>query len=192
MISYLEGKIIYKGNNEVILFNNGVGYQVFLAESTIKDLSLQQDVSFYTHHQVKEEASDLYGFAVFEELELFRLLISISGIGPKTALGIFNFCSAGDLKEAIARGEAGLLTKVSGIGAKTAERLVLELKDKVAGLSFYSKIEKDHSVAHSDEIDALVSLGYSLGEARQALRDLDPNLKDSASRLREALRKIAK
>jgi len=190
MIAYLEGKIIVKNPGEIILLNTGVGYQVFLAESVLKDLSLDQDVAFYIYHNVREEASDLYGFALAEELELFKMLISVSGVGPKTALGVFNICQAGDLREAISRGDASLLTKVSGIGSKTAERIVLELKDKVVTLNFYSKINDSGGAARSDEIDALMALGYSLTEARQALNGVDSSIKNSSDRLKEALKKM--
>lgn len=190
MIAYLEGKIISKNLGELVLLNNGIGYQIFLSESVLKDLLLGQELAFYIYHNVKEEASDLYGFPKVEELELFKLLLSVSGVGPKTALGVFNICQAADLREAIYRGDVSLLSKVSGIGAKTAGRIVLELKDKVTSLSFYSKINEGSGVARSDEIDALMALGYSLSEARQALNSIDSTISGSSDRLKEALKKM--
>lgn len=132
----------------------------------------------------------MYGFKNLEDLELFGLLLSVSGVGPKSALGVLSIASTSDIKEAIVRGDANLLTKVSGIGKKTAERLVLELKTKV--LRINNGILEISSLGSSDEIDALMSLGYSLNEARTAFNLVDPALTDSGERVKAALKKMAK
>ena len=159
----------------------------FLGEALIGS-----EVEMYTHQHVREDAVELYGFKNLEDLELFELLISISGVGPKTGLGVFAIATASDIKEAIARGDSGLLTKVSGIGKKTAERIVLELRDKVSQLAFYDKLSGAKTLPSSDEIDALMALGYSLQQAREALSQIDQSLTDSSQKIRAALKLMGK
>lgn len=190
MISYLKGKIIYKNNSAIILENNGIGYKVFLGEEFFSSISLSEEREIFIFHQVKEDASDLYGFKNVSDLELFELLISVSGVGPKSALGILNMAGGADIKEAILSGDSVSLTKVSGIGKKTAERLVLELKTKVAKLNGGKELLNSSISFGADEIDALISLGYSLVEARSALKSVDPKIKDSGERVKEALKKM--
>ncbi|MEI6528831.1 MAG: Holliday junction branch migration protein RuvA [Candidatus Falkowbacteria bacterium] len=191
MIAYLHGKIINKTLNYAIIEVASIGYQVFTGENFLNELKLGDNAEVYTHHQVREEASDLYGFKTLEDLELFELLLSVSGVGPKSALGVISMASASDIKEAIIRGDADLLTKVSGIGKKTAERLVLELKTKVLRTTSGASLGSP-SLAGSDEIDALMSLGYSLSEARAAFNMVDPSLTDSGERVKAALKKMVK
>ena len=191
MISYLRGKVINKSVNYAILEVASIGYQIFAGENFLNELKIGSEFEVYTHHQVREEASDLYGFKNMEDLELFELLLTVSGVGPKSALGVISMASANDIKEAIIRGDANLLTKVSGIGKKTAERLVLELKTKVLRGSASSNLESPNLMG-SDEIDALMSLGYSLSEARSAFNLVDPSITDSGERVKAALKKMAK
>jgi holliday junction DNA helicase RuvA len=192
MISYLKGKIRNKGNGFVILEVNNIGYQVFISPLFYADLSLNQEVEFYIYQQVREDALDLYGFRNMEELELFELLLSISGIGPKSALGVMSIASVADIKESIFRGDPALLTKVSGIGRKTAERVVLELKEKIGKLVIEDGGISKSSLGSSDEIDALMALGYSLSQARDALNSIDGKIKDSGERIRQALKMLGK
>ncbi len=192
MISYLAGKILNKGTGYAVLAVERVGYRVFVTPTHYAELSIGQEASIYTHQYVREDALDLYGFRNHEELELFELLISISGIGPKSALGVMSVAKIDDIKESIARGDSALLTKVSGIGRKTAERLVLELREKIAKLGRSSGLSGDAFSGSGDEIDALVSLGYSIGEARGALQQVNPQITDSGERIRQALKKIGR
>ncbi len=192
MISFLRGKVMSKTLNYVIIEVANIGYQVFIGETFLNDLKLNTEQEIYIHHRVREEASDLYGFKTLEDLELFELLLTVSGVGPKSALGVLTIASARDIKEAIIRGDANLLTKVSGIGQKTAERLVLELKNKVLRSSVNSDKFGSTPLGSSDEIDALMSLGYSLSDARNALNALDPKIIDSGERVKAALKKMAK
>jgi len=192
MISYLKGKIKHKGGGFVILEVNNIGYQVFISPLFYADLSLNQEVEFYTYQQVREDALNLYGFKSVEELGMFELLLSISGIGPKSALGVMSIATVADIKESIGRGDPALLTKVSGIGRKTAERVVLELREKIGKLGVgESKLSGD-LLGSSDEIDALMALGYSLSQAREALNNVDAKIKDSGERIRQALKKLGK
>ena len=192
MIAYLRGKIISKNLNSMIIDVSGVGYQVFSGEKFLNELGLGQEVEVYTHHQVREDASDLYGFKSPEDLELFVLLLSVSGVGPKSALGVLQMATSDEVKEAIIRGDAGLLTKVAGIGQKTAERIVLELKTKVLRSAKGTSLIDSLPVSGSDEIDALMSLGYSLSEARLALNAVSSELTDSGERVKAALKKMAR
>lgn len=191
MISYLRGKIISKALNYAIVEVADIGYQVFVGENFLAELKNDTIAEIFIHQQIREDANDLYGFKTLEDLELFGSLLSVSGVGPKSALGVISMASAGDIKEAIIRGDANLLTKVSGIGKKTAERIVLELKTKVLRSSGGSG-SLTSGLAGSDEIDALMSLGYSLSEARSAFNLVDPALTDSGERVKAALKKMAK
>lgn len=191
MIAYLRGTIIDKTLNYAILENNNIGYQVFGGNNFLNDLRVGSETEIYIHHHVREEASDLYGFKSLADLELFEMLLTVSGVGPKSALGVLNIASGDDVREAIGRGDAGLLTKVAGIGAKTAERVVLELKNKVMRPGG-SSASSAPSSAGSDEIDALMSLGYSLSEARAALGAVPLEVSDSGARVKEALKKMVR
>ncbi|MFA6306665.1 MAG: Holliday junction branch migration protein RuvA [Patescibacteria group bacterium] len=192
MISYLKGKIKHKGQGFVILEVNNIGYQVFISPLLYVDLNLNQEIEFYTYQQVREDALNLYGFKSTAELELFELLLSISGIGPKSALGAMSIATVADIKESIGRGDPALLTKVSGIGRKTAERVVLELREKIGKLNFGDGLPGGSQLGSSDEIDALMALGYSLSQAREALNNVDAKIKDSGERIRQALKKLGK
>ncbi len=191
MISFLKGQVILKASNYFVLLVNNIGYGIFAPDTFLSDIKLESDLAVFTHQYVREEALDLYGFRNLEDLELFELLISISGIGPKSALGVLNIASGSDIKEAIVRGDSRLLTKVSGIGAKTAERIVLELKDKINKM-FTPASDSGLSMASGDEIDALMALGYSMTEAREALRGLPTEMTDTSERIRSALKKMKK
>ena len=191
MISFLQGKILNKGRNYIIITVGGIGYQVFVNSKMFADLQIGQDVEIYIHQYVREDSLDLYGFKSMGDLEMFELLISISGIGPKSALGVLAIASVEDVKESISRGDSSLLTKVSGIGRKTAERVVLELREKIGNLKLEAgNLKSGAGSASGDEIDALMVLGYSMGQARDALRAVDPKIKDSGERIRQALKGI--
>ncbi len=190
MISFLRGKIINKGDGYIILEVANVGYQVFITPIMFAEIDIGQEVEMYTHQYVREDTLDLFGFGSMDELELFKLLISISGIGPRSAIGVLSIAKTEDIKQSIASGDASLLTKVSGIGRKTAERVVLELKEKIGAINLGSGKKGFSTIANSDEIDALIALGYSASQARQALSEIDPKIKDSGDKIRAALKKL--
>jgi len=189
MISFLKGKIINKGQGFIIIEVREVGYKVFVNPTMYTDLDIDQEIDCYTHHYIREDAMDLYGFKSLDELELFELLLSISGIGPKSALGTLAIATPEDVKESISRGDPALLQKVSGIGKKTAERVVLELREKISYISTGTLSEGGEGNS-GDEIDALMALGYSMQQARDALKNVDLEIKDSGERIREALKKM--
>lgn len=189
MISYLSGKIRSKGKSFIIVEVNNLGYKIFISPTYYSELNIGDEVEIYTHQYIREDALDLYGFRDIPELEIFEMLLAISGIGPKSALGVLSVGSIDDIKSSISSGDSSLLTKVSGIGRKTAERVVLELREKISALdssSFSGRTKISNS--SSDEIDALISLGYSIQQAREALKNVDSSIKDSSERIREALR----
>jgi len=192
MISYLKGKIINKGQGYVILEISDIGYKVFINDALYAEIDIGQDLEFYTYQNVREDALDLYGFSNLEQLEMFELLLTISGIGPKSALGVLAVANIEDIKESIARGDSGLLTKVSGIGKKTAERVVLELREKIGVISAGRETEgsREGIVASGEEIDALMALGYSMQQARDALKSVDLKIKDTGERIKAALKSI--
>jgi len=192
MIAYLQGPVINKGLNQIIVLVGGVGYQVFVNENFLSEIKAGQEIEVHIYHVVREEASDLYGFKTREDLELFELLLSVSGVGPKSALAVLAIASASDIKEAIIRDNADLLTKVSGIGKKTAERVVLELKNKIAKLGGHIDLSGAGGLGAGDELEALMSLGFSLPQAREALNAVAPEIKDSRERLKTALANLAR
>lgn len=187
MISLLKGTIELNTDKYVVVDVGGVGYKVFISGNTFKNLPKKgEKVKLYTHLHVREDAMELYGFLTREELEFFELLISISGIGPKGALNILTVASVDTLKRAIVNEESSILTKVSGIGKKTAEKIILELKNKV-GDEYLGK-----GVSESEAIDALMSLGYKLQESREALKKVPKNIEGVENRVREALKLLGR
>lgn len=166
---------------------NGVGYKVFCSTDTLSSLSLDTLASLHTYLSVREDALDLYGFLSDDEMHFFGLLISVSGIGPKSALGILSIASAETLKKAIATGDTGYLTKVSGIGRKTAEKIVLELRDKLRA-HVGGKESSGSLRAESDVIEALKALGYSQNDARDALKEISTEIIGTNERIKQALK----
>ncbi len=174
MISSLHGRVAAKGDSYFVVDVGGVGFKVFVAASSLDRLGgVGQEISLFTHMHVRENELALYGFESPEQLQLFELLLGVSGIGPKVGLRIVSIMSAETLREAIATGDAAMLTRVPGIGKKTAERVMVDLKDKLGvSLGFVSYPALTN--ADAEVISALTSLGYSVTEAQAALRSLPP------------------
>ena len=188
MIASLSGTIRHKGLHHLVVDISGIGYKVFVTTDTALDRNSGDSVFLWTHLAVRETALDLFGFPEREELETFELLITISGIGPKTALGILNVASPSMLRQAVASEDTSYLTKVSGIGKKNAEKIVLELRDKLA----VSKDDKRTDLrSEGDALEALVSLGYSEREARNALKQVPKKIEGAAERVKQALKLLA-
>ena len=170
MIGFLTGKLISSKPTQIILDVNGVGYLVNISISTFEKISEKESVSLFIHTSVKEDSITLFGFYTQSEKEMFELLISISGIGPKVSLGILSGIAVDDLKDAIANGNVSRLIAIPGIGRKTAERVVLELRSKV------DSIKADGSIkitsAKDEAISALATLGYQRQIAEKVVRDL--------------------
>ena len=189
MISLLEGKLEFRGERFSIVSVGGVGYKIFVGPGTLEKLPQKSgDVKLWTHLYVREDALELYGFLHLAELDLFEMLIHVSGIGPKGALGVLAIAPVDTLKKAIAAGDTSYLTRVSGIGRKTAEKIVLELKEKMAGKGVL--VEAPELKDEADALEALVSLGYSQREAREALVQVPPEITSVEKRVKEALKKF--
>jgi holliday junction DNA helicase RuvA len=187
VISRLRGKAVAWDADGLVLDVNGVGYRLFATPAAVKKADGADEVVLETHLHVREDAMQLFGFADANERELFELLLSVSGVGPKVALAIVSGYSPAELRRAIVREDDALFQSIPGIGKKTAQRVVLELKEKVAPLA---AVEAPHLGAGDGHIvarDALVELGYSSAEAEQRLATVDPDL-PPAERVREALR----
>ncbi len=183
MIGSIKGKIILKTDKFVIVETSGVGYKMSVSTDTLSKIGKGgEEIMLWTHTHVREDILDLYGFLDRKELEFFEMLINVSGIGPKGALSILGIASIETLKKAIATSDTAYLTKISGIGRKTAEKIVIELRDKVGeekmGMSLQGEL---------DTLEALKSLGYSQNEARDALKKVKPDLNTNA-KIKEALK----
>ena len=190
MISYLKGKIQYVGGNFVDVNVNDIGYKAFVIASILNKAKVGQEMEIFCYQNVREDAIELFGFANRAELETFEKLITVSGIGPKTALNALSVAKIDEIESAIISGDASVLTKISGIGKKTAERIVLELKNKYKGLSEVGgKIIQSED---ADVIDALVGLGYSTDQARDVLRQIDKNIKGTEKKVKAALQLLSK
>ena len=188
MIGKLKGAVDYFGEGYLVLDVNGVGYKVFCTEVVLGKASGLETLELFIHTHVKEDQLNLIGFEDQGELELFELLISVSGVGPKAALNILNIASPNDIKTAIFNQDSSILTQVSGIGKKTAERLILELQNKVKNFPASSS---EAVRGNQDVIEALVAMGYSIGEAREAAK-VAKDIDDISEKIKVALKSIKK
>lgn len=175
MIARLHGRLESLDSDGAIIDVNGVGFQVHMPTSTLSGLgAIGSSVHLHTHLVVRDDGMALYGFSTAEELELFQILLGVSGVGPRLGLAILSAMSVDKLSMAIATGSADLLRTIPGIGKKMAERLIVELKDKIgAGLTAATGIQFDGE--NTDVIAALTSLGYSAAEASRAVMTLPPS-----------------
>ncbi len=187
MIGSLRGKIILKTEKFILVETGGVGYKVNVSPDLLsKSKKVGEEIMLFIHTHVREDSLDLFGFLSLEELELFEMLINVSGIGPRSALAILSIATIPTLRRAISTGDTSYLTKISGIGKKTAEKIVIELRDKMGagaegernGMSLQGEL---------DALEALKSLGYSQNDAREALKKTFGS-SDINTKIREALK----
>ncbi|MDP3955814.1 MAG: Holliday junction branch migration protein RuvA [bacterium] len=186
MISELFGQISRKGASFLVIRAGGVGYKVYSSPDVIHEA--QGEVLLFTYLAVRENALDLYGFLTEADADFFQLLLTVSGVGPKSALSIISTAPSSALKCAIARGEASELSKTFGIGKKIAEKLVIDLRDKCA-----KEVENNdiaQTPGQSDVIEALVVLGYNADEARATVRSLPKDITGIPEQIKEALRRL--
>lgn len=187
VIASVRGKILQKNPPQIIVECGGIGYEIDVPMSTFYNLpDIGEEVFLSTVMIVREDAQLLYGFLTAQEKEVFKLLMKVSGIGPRISLAVLSSMSAEDIGNAIANGEVGLLTKIPGIGKKTAERMVLELKDKVLVTAVSSPV----SNVQSEIIQALTALGFSDREARLAAKQVPADV-DASEGIRLCLRQLA-
>ena len=191
MIAKIEGQISYVGDRFLIVDVYGVGYKLFVTNEAISLSKVEESIKLWVHTAVRENSIDLYGFLDIEELSFFELLLDVSGIGPKSALSTLSVAPVSTLRKAIASGDTTYLNKVSGIGRKTAEKIIIELKDKLKeyeGDIATSQVMQEER----DILEALRTLGYSQDEAREAIKRIPSNMTEMNNRLKEALKIIGR
>lgn len=205
MLSYIIGEVAEISGDTVVIENNGIGFNVKTSGMTFDNLPPVGDMAkIYTYLHVREDAMQIFGFLTKDELEVFKLLLNVSGIGPKGALGILSAISTDDLRFAVLSDDVNLIKSCPGVGAKTAQRLIIELKDKLKveeafemALNNRNKAnaaaEQDNSIiVMNDAVEALVSLGYSSKDAIKAVKKVDDiDKKNSEAILKEALKSLA-
>lgn len=191
MISRLSGTIVHTDQKYIVLDVNGVGYKISTTNDSISRLNEGKEATFWTHLAVRENAMDLYGFTNHKELSFFELLITISGIGPKTALGILNSTTVQSIQTAVHTGDISHLTKVGGIGKKVADKIIMELKDRIDSISHTPESEQSMR-DESDVIEALKALGYRDNESREALKKIDKTITDTGAKVKAALKLLNK
>jgi len=199
MIASLNGKIIYKSpelrkDSYFIIEAAGVGYKVYTPVSNLRKVKEGQELIIYTYLSVSERAMDLYGFLDPADKTFFTLLLGVPGIGPKSAVSILGKTTMSEVQQAILDDDPTILTKMSGLGEKTAESIIVTLKSKVESLSAKPKGKKAQAQAatDADAFDALVGFGYSAIEAKKALSQVNSKITDAGARVREALKILGK
>lgn len=191
MFEFIIGDIVNIKEDYVVIQNNGIGYKVFTTKNSIMDIEIgKKDQLLYTELHVREDGLFLYGFSTEEELDMFKMLLTVSKIGPKVASGILSALSPKKLKNAIYTNEIQLLCKAPGIGKKTAERMILELKDKVE-ISNDADVFERADPADDEAVQALISLGYTSFEVNKALRGVNKDL-SLEDIIKEGLKRLSK
>ena len=191
MIAHVFGKVAEKFNGSLVIDVHGVGYEVNVATNDFDAVILDQEVKFYTYHHVREQSEELFGFSSLAVKKLFEMLITVQGVGPKAALAILSLGDAEQVRNAIANADSGFVQKATGVGKKTAERVVIDLSDKVGLPTHYGRTEtllQTELNTSDDALEALMALGYTLADATKALENVDVNL-PTAQRVTEALKR---
>jgi len=190
MIAHIFGVVAEKFGSAVIVDVSGVGYEINVAAGDYEAVTLDQKVKFYTYHHIREQSQELFGFSSLAGKKLFEMLITVQGVGPKAALAILSLDTAENVRNAIANADSVYLAKASGVGKKTAERVVVDLSDKVGMPIVYRQhgTPVQTELNTSDEaLEALIALGYNLADATKALEGVDSSL-PTGQRVREALK----
>ncbi len=189
MIAHIFGKLAEKFDSTVIVDVHGVGYEITIPALDFENVTLGDDVKFYTYHAVRENSEELFGFSSLAAKKLFELLISVQGVGPKAGIAILSLGSTEQVRNAIANADSAFVSKATGVGKKTAERIIVDLSDKVGLPSSFGKttIETAKPTEPDEALDALIALGFQLKEATAALENVDKNL-PTAERVRLALK----
>lgn len=192
MFYYIKGKVTYKDINFMVLDVNGVGYKIYTSYTTLQNADINEEFLTYTYTHIREDMFDIYGFHTEKELHTFEMLITVSGVGPKAALSILSYMPTDAFAMAVIKNDIKAITMAPNIGKKTAERIVLELKDKLAkenaGIELSSSESSLNSDAHKEAIDALMVLGYSSLEAKGAVA----SVKDSFTEVEDIIKNALK
>ncbi len=190
MIAHVFGVVAEKFNSAVIVDVQGIGYEIQVPAGDFDSALLGQEIKFYTYHHIREQSQELFGFSSLAAKKLFELLITVQGVGPKAALAILSLGDSEQVRNAIANSDSAYITKASGVGKKTAERVAVDLSDKV-GLALRTDVNSfglSHPIATNDEaLEALMALGYTLNDASKALEGISTEL-STADRVTQALR----
>jgi len=192
VIAHISGTVTEKFESSVIIDVHGVGYELRISTPDADAINVSDQAKFYTYHSIRENAEELYGFMSLAAKKLFEMLISVNGIGPKAAMAILSLSTPEEVRNAIANDDIAFISKASGVGKKSAERVIVDLRDKVGLPSHYGRSET-FVAAHTakgpedEALDALIALGFPLKEATAALTDVDPNL-PVEERIRAALK----
>ena len=196
MIGYVKGTVSHLVADHCFIDVQGIGYRVFVASATRQKLSVGKVATLFTHMHVREDAILLYGFYTQDEYDLFLTLLSINGIGPKVAMGILSAIDPNQFRIAISTKNLGMLTKLPGVGKKTAERMILELKDKIGVLADEGTIETDALGASGDIVDeaiqALLALGYNQNEIIPIVKKVGKNAQSVEDLIKLALREFSR
>ena len=179
MIAHIEGKIAEKFGNSLIGDVNGVGYEMTVPTPDFEAVNLGELKKFFTYHAVRETAEELYGFSTLAAKKIFEMLISVQGIGPKAGIAILSLAEAEEVRNAIANADAAFISKASGVGKKSAERVIVDLRDKVGIPSHYGATDMKFATVQDEPdeaLDALIALGFPLKEATAALEKIDKSL----------------
>lgn len=190
MIGYLSGKLLETDGNDVLIDVGGVGYRVRVTNGQDSRFKIQDSgiISLYVHTYVKEDQLALFGFKTKKQLKFFELLISVSGVGPKTAMGVLAHGSADQIQQAVAQADVSFFTKVSGIGKKGAQRIIVDLKSKLGSVAELDLSEPETGV--DDVFDGLVAMGFAPQQVQKVLKGLDPNLTEQ-QKLKQAIRQLS-
>jgi Holliday junction DNA helicase RuvA len=191
MIAHISGVVAEKFNSSVIVDVHGVGYEIAVALGDYERALLNEPVKFYTYHHIREQSQELFGFTSLAAKKLFEMLITVQGVGPKAGLAILSLDESEIVRNAIANSDVAYITKASGVGKKTAERVIVDLSDKVGMPIVYNTnttTGRAEQLTHTDEaLEALMALGYNLNDATRALEGVSTDL-STAERVTQALR----
>lgn len=191
MIAHIKGEIAEKFAGSVIIDVQGVGYEISLTSPDFEALNLNDTVKVYTYHHIREQSEELFGFTALEGKKLFELLITVQGIGPRAAMSILSLGSYEEVRNAIANADAAFISKASGVGKKSAERVIVDLREKVGLPTYYGRKNDPVTVtavpANDEALDALMALGFQLADATRALEGIDLDL-PVEERIRQALK----
>ena len=179
MIAHIDGEVSEKFLNSIIVDVNGVGYELGLSQIDAEATNVGEKKKFYTYHSIRETSEELYGFSSLMAKKLFELLISVNGIGPKAAMAILSLANPEEVRNAIANADSAFISKAAGVGKKSAERVIVDLRDKVGLPTAYNPASASatrDNFENDEALDALMALGFPLKEATSALSKVDPNL----------------
>ena len=192
MFYYIKGKVTVKENNFLVLDASGVGYKIYTSYTTLEKASLNEEFLCYTYTHIREDVFDIYGFYSPEELNTFELLITVSGVGPKAALSILSFMPTDTFAISVIKNDVKAITQAPGIGKKIAERIILELKDKISKTKRFDEAQLAGDISNEDTvkeaIDALMVLGYSQLEAKGAVSSVKDRFTDVEDIIKNALK----